>query len=175
MELEKKRKTLKNPLTPPEKPLWKPEFGSRIGHHVTESIGARVMHDGVVSSVSPADIAYVPRKAAQICSHSKTSSTTVVLFRAQNKQGHTPSGTHSHAQASSVCCDDCHLHSRCSIQPAERTPKPSPSCLSRYSSSVGEHFRQLDVLSEAKGMEKGCERLLTSPQSPGPIRIIPLA
>ena len=52
--------------------VWKPEFDSRIGHHVTESSGARVMYDGVVSSGSPADIAHVPRKDAQIYSHSKT-------------------------------------------------------------------------------------------------------
>ena len=39
----------------------------------TESSGARVMHDGEVSSGSPVDIAYVPRNAAQIHSHSGTS------------------------------------------------------------------------------------------------------
>ena len=50
----------------------KPEFDSRIGHNVTESSGARVMYDGVVSSGSPADIAHVPRKDAQIYSRSKT-------------------------------------------------------------------------------------------------------
>ena len=31
----------------------------------------------------------------------------------------------------SVHCKDCHLHSRGSTQLAERTPDPSPSCLSR--------------------------------------------
>ena len=42
------------------------------GGTATESSGARVMHDGVVSSDSQADIAYVPRTAAEMYSHSKT-------------------------------------------------------------------------------------------------------
>ena len=39
---------------------------------VADSSGARVLYDGVVSSSSPADIAHVPRKDAQIYFHSKT-------------------------------------------------------------------------------------------------------
>ena len=54
------------------RPRCGPLQPKRRGSGVTESSGARVMFDGVVSSGSPADIAHVPRKDAQIYFHSKT-------------------------------------------------------------------------------------------------------
>lgn len=65
---------------------------------VTESSDARFIYDGVVSSASPADIAYVSRKADHIYVHSKTS--CIICF--QNEQGHRPSGTRSLAHVLSV-------------------------------------------------------------------------
>ena len=112
------------------------------GTTVPESSGARVIHDLVVSSGSPADMSYVHERLLRYTHTLKHHA----LFRSQSKQSHRPASTRSHAQALSVHCLDCHLHSRCSTQPAERTPEPSPSCLSQYSSGVGEHCRQRDEL-----------------------------
>ena len=71
-----------------------------------------------------------------------------------------------HAQALTVRCKDCPLHSRISTQLAESSPLPSPSCLSRYSAGVGKNCRQTDeLLYEAEMVEKGCDRLLASPQT----------
>lgn len=95
-----------------------------------------------------------------------------VLFRSQKIEGNRPSGTPSNAQAFSVHYNDFDMYSRCSTQPAERTPEPSPCCFCRYSSGVGEHRQQRDELYEAQGVERGCDRLLTSLQYPSSTRIV---
>ena len=67
-----------------------------------------------------------------------------IVSSTQTKQDHRPSGTHSHAQALSFHCKDCHLHFGCSRQSVGRIPEPSRSCLSRCSAGLAECCRQLN-------------------------------